>query len=120
MSNDTDNKFQREPLKEHLTDRDDVYVVFDFFKTWDMDVPEYLKKASDEYSKMLDKPVHEISENDLISAQNSFRVALCRAIYDFKDEPVFQEELLSNAVENARQIVLFNDFNSSIEQSLSE
>jgi hypothetical protein len=116
-----DTKFQREPLKEVLTDKDDVFVVFDFFKTWDIDIPEYLKTACDEYSSVLEKSESDrVDEQQIIAAQNVFRVALCRAIYEVKDEPVFQEELLHNAVENSRQIVLFDDFNNSIEKDLTE
>ncbi|NBW56913.1 hypothetical protein EBR43_03850 [bacterium] len=118
-SNDT--KFQREPLKEVLTDKDDVFVVFDFFKTWDIEIPDYLKKACNEYSSLLEQAEsNKVEEEQIVTAQNIFRVALCRAIYDVKDEPVFQEELLHNAVENSRQIVLFDDFNNSIEKDLTE
>jgi len=118
---DDDNKFQREPLAEVLTDSDDVFVVFDFFKTWNITVPPYLKKACDDYSQMLDDAENKKANQDqVLISQNNFRVALCRAIYDIKEEPVFQEELLSNAIENARQIVLFNDFSKTIEENLME
>lgn len=108
MTQDKKEFLRIEPLTRMAIEIDDADAVIDFWHHFELEVPEYLQKAADDFLK---------SPN--LTTQNIFRVALCKAISEGK-EPIFKDEVFLAIKKNTDKVVFHAEFSQELEKIIEE
>lgn len=94
-------------LEDLKIEANDVDGVLDFWKHFQLDTPDYLKKAAEDF---------RLEQN--IETQHALRVAICKAIHEGKED-IFQDELFNVIKTKSDQIYLQSQFEEQLEETLN-
>ena len=107
-SNVTSDTLQDKVSTEVVINKDDARNVRDFFKHFNIKVPENLEQVCDRIEKL-----PEITFPD----QHDFKIALCEAMVT-SDHAMFKDELFSEVIKNAEREVFNFCFKKEVEEVL--
>jgi hypothetical protein len=97
-----------EPLKEVTIEPEDCTNVIEFFTHFNLAVPAYLTEA-----------VTSFASDQNTETQDVFRVALCRALLEGKED-IFQDEIFKLINQNTVKVVELNEFTVQLKEMLTE
>lgn len=104
------NWVQVEPLKEVCIDNEDVKNIIDFFRHFEIKMPDDLTEALKAFEEA---QVRNAPDGELCLLQNTLRTALCRCIVE-RNADAFKNEIFNEVVENCKKVIFIDSFENQV------
>lgn len=108
---------QLSKLEELHIDSEDCDNILDFLSNTSVEKPEELVKALNDFKELECDPKFDLQ--GLINAQDKIRIGLCELLAT-SEHPIFADDLMREAVENAKNITFLANFDKQAKETLSE